>query len=176
MDAVRDPEHRALLDGARVCGLEEFKRAVLDEARRVPAASHPPAKHVMVFVNADPADRQLAEVVGHTLMENEVECYWPLASGNPECIRRDLEENLGSCDGVLLIYGTSGADWIRSQLRQGRKIISQRERPLSALAIYEGPPEKKEDLAVAIPDLLTLDCRNGVAAEALKPFIDSLRR
>jgi nucleotide-binding universal stress UspA family protein len=175
LDAVKDPDHRALLESAQASGFEEFKRAVLDEAVRVPETVRTASANVMVFVNAESADRQLAEAVGKALMEHDVECYWPLASGSPEAVRRDLEENLGSCDGVLLIYGASGADWIRNQLRQGRKIISQRTRPLAALAVYEGPPTAKEDLSVAIPNLIRLDCRNGFAADAIKPFIQSLR-
>jgi hypothetical protein len=176
IEGVTDATHRALLERARACSLEEFKRAVLDEALRAPKSPRPEPVNVMVFVNADAPDRDLATVVGRALAEEQVECYWPLTSGAPEAVRRDLEENLGNCDGVLLIYGTSGADWIRSQLRQGRKIISQRERPLKALAVYEGPPETKEDLAVAIPNLLTLDCRQGFDTGALKQFVDSLRQ
>jgi len=174
---VRDPDHRALLEGAQASGFEEFKRAVLDEAFREPEVrrSTSASANVMVFVNADPADRQLAETVGKALMAHDVECYLPLASGSPEAIRRDLEENLGSCDGVLLIYGASDAGWIRNQLRQGRKIISQRARPLAALAVYEGPPVPKDDLSVAIPNLIQINCRNGFATSELKPFVDSLR-
>src|ERR1041385_1104851 len=72
LDTVHDVEHRALLDAARATGLEEFKRAVLDEARRVPTPPRPAAKNAMVFVNADSADRQLAECVGQTLANNQI--------------------------------------------------------------------------------------------------------
>jgi hypothetical protein len=57
-----------------------------------------------------------------------------------------------------LIYGASEHSWIRDQLRQGRKILSQRE-ALTALAIYLGAPAQKKELAVAMPGLLTLDSR-----------------
>jgi hypothetical protein len=175
-ETVRDPEHRAMLESARACGLEEFKRAVMEQVLRPPQAPRPSPLNVMVFVNADSRDRELAENVGKALMQHEVECYWPLATGSPEAVRRDLEENLGNCDGVLLIYGASGAEWVRSQLRQGRKIISQRDRPLGALAVYEGPPSTKEDLSVAIPNLLMVDCRHGVDTTALEKFVATLRR
>ena len=176
VDAVRDADHRQLLDIARACGLEEFKRAVLEEAQRQPEAAKKAHLSVMVFVNAESRDRELAQAVSNALMKEQVECYWPLASGSPEAIRLDLEENLGNCDGVLLIYGASGAEWVRSQLRQGRKIISTRERPLNALAVYEGPPSAKEDLSVAIPNLLVLDCRDGFDTEALSRFVAKLRQ
>jgi nucleotide-binding universal stress UspA family protein len=176
LESVRDPEHRALLESARACGMEEFKRAVSDEALRAPEPPRASPLSVMVFVNAESHDRELAQKVGSALMQHQVECYFPLAGGSPEAIRRDLEENLGNCDGVLLIYGASGAEWVRSQLRQGRKIISQRDRPLNALAVYEGPPFTKEDLGVAIPNLVLLDCRDGFDTTKLGQFVASLRK
>lgn len=176
LEMVRDADHRALLESARACGLEEFKRAVSEEClRAAPEGSRASPLSVMVFVNADSRDRELAQAVGKALMQHQVECYFPLASGSPEAIRHDLEENLGNCDGVLLIYGASGADWVRSQLRQGRKVICQRDRPLNALGIYEGPPFAKEDLGVAIPNLVLLDCREGFDTAKLDQFVASLR-
>jgi len=176
LETVRDTDHRALLESARACGIEEFKRAVLDEARRVREMAKPAPANVMVFVNADAADLALAQSVAKALSARNVECYWPLANGSPEEVRRDVEENLSNCDGVLLIYGSTSANWVRSQLRQGRKVISQRDRPLSALAIYEGPPATKEDLALAIPNLLMVDCRAGSDATALGQFVASLHK
>jgi TIR domain len=176
LDTVRDPDHRAVLETARACGMEEFKRAVLEEARRVPEVARPKRSSVMVFVNADSQDLPLAQNVANMLSQHNVECYWPLANGTPEDVRRDLEENLSNCDGLLLIYGTSSAQWVRTQLRQGRKIMSQRERPLAALAVFEGPPVTKEDLAVAIPDLLTVNCRNGWDESALGRFVATLQK
>jgi hypothetical protein len=176
LETVRDADHRALLEAARACGIEEFKRAVVDEARRPPEVARTAPANVMVFVNADAADLALAQSVAKTLSERNVECYWPLAHGSPEEIRRDVEENLSNCDGVLLIYGSSSANWVRSQLRQGRKVISQRDRPLSALAVYEGPPAAKEDLAVAIPNLLMVNCRDGSDPTALGQFVATLHK
>jgi hypothetical protein len=74
----------------------------------------------------------------------------------------------------VLIYGASEPAWVRDQLRQGRKILSQRERALAALAIYLSPPDEKQELAVALPELITLDGRAGVNAEALHPFVQRL--
>ena len=176
LETVRDADHRALLETARACGMEEFKRAVLDETRRAPEKARTPPANVMVFVNADSADLALAQSVAKVLSDRNVECYWPLANGTPEEVRRDVEENLSNCDGVLLIYGSSSANWVRSQLRQGRKVISQRDRPLAALAVYEGPPATKEDLAVAIPNLLTVNCRDGSDPTALGQFVATLHK
>jgi hypothetical protein len=89
-------------------------------------------------------------------------------------VRQDLEESLKICDGLVLIYGASEPSWIRDQLRQGRKILSQRAEALAALAIYLGPPPQKRELAVAMPGLITLDGRAGMDPGTLRQFVEKL--
>ena len=140
---VQDEGHRALLEGARACGFEEFKRAVVEAARRKPQAPTPRPPNVAVFVNADGSDLDMARQLAELLAQQGVECYWPITEGSPEKVRLDLEANLKACDGLVLIYGASEPSWVRDQLRQGRKILSQRDRPLAAMAICLGPPPQK---------------------------------
>jgi hypothetical protein len=175
--SVADPDHRSMLELARACAIEDFKRAVVDEARRKPPPLSRASANVMVFVNADRRDRDLAQQIGGELMKRGVECFYPLESGTPEEIRRDLEETLRDCDGVLLIYGSAGTDWIRYQLRQSSKARARRDpdRPLKALAVFEGPPPDKGTIGADIPSLITLDCRNGVDLSLLNKFADSLQ-
>jgi hypothetical protein len=177
ISTVKDADHLALLETARACGIEEFKSAVADEARRTPPMPRRKPTKVMVFVNADMADRELARTVGKALQNlTEVEVYYPLTSGTPEEVRTDFEDTLRSCDGVLLIYGKTSARWIRYQLQQSRKVIAQRDRPLNALAVFQGPPpDDKGDLGVEISNLVTLDCRRGIDPSALKKFVDTLQ-
>jgi hypothetical protein len=172
--AITDETHRTLAEGARACGFEEFKRAVVEAARRKPDLPRTRPPNVTVFVNADREDLDMARQLSELLAKQGVECYWPLLEGSPEKVRQDLEENLKECDGLVLIYGASEPSWVRDQLRQGRKILSQRQRALTALAIYLGPPEQKSELAVALPQLITLDGRAGVNAEALRLFVHRL--
>jgi hypothetical protein len=177
VSGVKDPSHQALLEKARACGIEEFKRAASEEAHREPPLPRRVTSKVMVFVNADAADRDLARRVGRTLQDlNEIEVYYPLTSGTPEEVRTDLEDTLRTCDGVLLIYGATNARWIRYQLQQSRKVIAQRDHPLNALAVCHGPPpEDKGDLGVEIRNLVTLDCRKGIDPKVLQCFVDTLQ-
>ncbi|MGH6891704.1 MAG: hypothetical protein ACREEP_05555 [Dongiaceae bacterium] len=172
--AIPDQSHRALVEGARACGFEEFKRTAVEAAHRKPAASKTRTPQVSVFVNADREDLDVARQLSTLLAKQGVECYWPLLEGSPEKVRQDLQENLKECDGLVLIYGASEPSWVRDQLRQGRKVLSQRERAIAALAIYLGPPEQKKELAVALPELITLDGRAGVNADTLRPFVQRL--
>jgi len=175
LSAIDDETHHALVEGARAEGFEDFTAAVVAAARSKPPAEKIRSPRVSVFVNADRDDLDVARQLGEVLAARGVECYWPLLEGSPERVRRDLEDNLNECDGLVLIYGASEPAWIRDQLRQGRKILSQRERALAALAIYLGPPpEQKKELAVALPGLLVLDGRAGVNPTALLPFVQRL--
>lgn len=172
--AIEDEVHRVLLEGARACGFEEFKRAVVDLSRRKAQTPRSQAANVAVFVNADRTDLAIARQLSELLAQQGVESYWPITEGSPEKVREDLEANLKACDGLVLIYGASEPSWVRDQLRQGRKILCQRDRPLAALAIYLAPPPEKMDLAVALPGLITLDGRAGVTPPMLRQFVERL--
>jgi len=172
--SVVDDAHRALLEGARACGFEEFKRAVVEAARCKPQNPKTRPANVAVFVNADRDDLDMARQLSELLAQEGVECYWPILEGSPEKVRQDLEDNLKACDGLILIYGATEPSWVRDQLRQGRKILSQRERALTAMAIYMGPPQQKKELAIALPQLITLDGRAGVTSQMLHQFVEKL--
>ena len=116
----------------------------------------------------------MAQELSERLAREGVESYWPILEGSPEQVRQDLEDNLKACDGLVLIYGATEPSWVRDQLRQGRKILSQRERALAALAIYLGPPEQKKELAVALPHLITLDGRAGLTQQTVRQFVARL--
>jgi hypothetical protein len=177
ISTVEDADHRALLEKAMACGIEEFKRAVADEARRPPPTLPPKYPKVMVFVDNEAADRELARSVGKALYDlTGAFVFYPLPSGTPEQVRTDLEEKLRDCNGLLLIYGKTSADWIQRQLLLSWKAIAQRDRPLNALAVYQGPPpDDKGDVGVEFPDLMTLDCRRGIDLTTLKKFVDTLQ-
>ena len=171
---IEDESHRTLLEAARAGGFEEFKRAVVEATRRKVQPPKPRAANVAVFVNADRGDLEIARRLSELLAQQGVECYWPIAEGTPEKVRQDLEENLKACDGLVLIYGSTEPSWVRDQLRQGRKILGQRDRPLAGLAICLGPPPEKLELAVALPEMITLDGRAGVTPAMLRPFVERL--
>lgn len=172
---VQDPHHRELLDGARACRFEDLKRDVLEEVRREAVA--PPAlpSNVLTYVDAEAGDLSIAENVGSFLAEQGIDCVWPVRTGTPEQVRRDLEQHLASCDGIILVYGKAEPFWVRDQLLQIRKIVSQRERPPAALALYVAPPAEKGELGFRIPKLMTLDCRGGTNPDVLRSFLQQVR-
>ncbi len=99
----------------------------------------------------------------------------PVQIGKSAEIREDLEQNLLECDGVIVVYGETPVTWVREQLRQCRKILSMRERPLKALAVYVGPPEQKVPLDLRLRNMHIIDCRKGYKDDELISFIESLK-
>jgi hypothetical protein len=171
---IEDEAHRALLEGARAGGFEEFKRAVVEATRRKAQTPRPRTANTEVFVNADRSDIEIAKNLSELLKQQGVVSYWPAAEISPEKVRQDLEMKLTACDGLVLIYGATEPSWVIHQLLQSRKIRGQRDRPLAGLAVYYGPPPEKIELPVAHPDLIPLDGRNGITPQMLRPFVERL--
>jgi len=98
----------------------------------------------------------------------------PLRHGKPEEIMFDLEANLLDCDGLIVVYGQIPGQWVREQLRLWRRVLHRRERPLRALAIFEGPPDTKSPLGMSLPKMQFINCRQGLTREKIQGFIDAL--
>jgi TIR domain len=171
---VSSAGHRMLLESAIACPIEEFKRTVAEEVRREPPPPLQRRSNVMVFVDSESRDQTLSRDLGRMLASHGVACYWPLDSGSPEEVRKDLEANLRDCDGVVIVYGASEPSWVREKVRFGTKVFRQRpNRP--TLAICQGPPPDKGELGLLDPDMLLLDCSGGLAVDALRPFVERLQ-
>jgi hypothetical protein len=176
VETVEDADQRALLLGqtVRACGIEEFKQAVSDEAQRKPPAPKPARRDLLLFLDCEDADRQLAERIGDYLLAHGIGYAEALRQGSPEEIRSDLERSLEECDGLMLVYGAASASWVRSRLRQCRKIVSQRSEAPVALAVVEGPPAEKPDVGIAIPGWSWINCRAGKLEECLGGMVGAV--
>lgn len=173
---VAEEDHRRLLETATVMavGSEEFKHEVLERALAKPPATPTAPEESLVFVNVEAGDFPLAEALGEALEKHGLAFALPLPGGKPAEFRADLEQNLMFCDALVIVHGGIHAKWVRDQLLLLRKVAWKRDRPLRAVAVYEGPPEEKEPLRFAQPNLLVLNCRTGHDDKALEPFFKAL--
>lgn len=177
--SVPDIGHRALLTSANVMAIdfEEFKREaarrVRQEIDRRTACDRTLQKgdRGFVFINVDREDLPVAGELCRLLEATGCSFAMPIHDGRPEEIRRDLEANLLDCDGLIVVYGGTTGQWVREQLRQWRKMLYRRERPLRALAVYEGPPPEKQELGMRLPHMSVIDCRGGLEAEKIRAFV-----
>jgi hypothetical protein len=170
--AVFDSTQRTLLalETVKAMPIEEFKRAIRQYLSKEPPA--PPATHEFVFLNASGVDQRLAERIGTILEQLGLVWQLRLNEGNPGEVRRDLEANLRTCDALIVVYGQIGARWVKEQLLYYRRIT--RARSLKALALYEGPPEDKDEVDAALPGMAVLNCRRGIDEVKLRDFLAPL--
>jgi serine/threonine protein kinase len=180
---IRDPEHSALLGNrhVQVVDLELFKRETVtraaQERKRYEQSQLPPAPaadKAFIFINAGRDDLPLTEELCELLERHGYSYALPMHDGRPDEIRQDLEANLLDCDGLIVVYGEIPEQWVREQLRQWRKVLFRREKPLRALAVYEGPPPQKQRLGMRLPQMRVLDCRQGLQVEKVRSFLESL--
>ena len=183
LNSVRDPAHRLFLDGSTVIAsdIELFKGQVVELARKEleernrPEPQFPVADEAFVFVQSDKEDASIADQLCGLLAERGLMYALPIHEGSAEEIREDREANLVDCDALVVVYGEITEGWVREQLRNWRKILFRREKPLRALAVCEGPPADKRPLGMRLPNMHILNCRDGIRQEDLLPFFDALR-
>lgn len=175
--AVKDPDHRCLLQAetVRAVGIEEFKRTVVEKAFYVPPS--PPRKPVgvFVFVNLETHDRDLAETICKLLDQYEIGYSMPSKETSGRRVRKELQDNLANCNGLIVVYGQSTVEWVRAQLMEARKSALNRPgSPLQAIAVYEAPPTPKAPLDMKLPGMKTLEWRGGLNEPALRGFLEEL--
>jgi hypothetical protein len=180
---IRDPDHVALLAGRHVqaVDLELFKRETVARAaqerkrrEQQESQSESATDKAFVFINVGRDDLPLTEGLCDLLETHGFSYALPMHDGRPDEIRQDLEANLLDCDGLIVVYGEIPEQWVREQLRQWRKILFRREKPLRSLAVYEGPPLEKQRLGMRLPQMRVLDCRQGLQEEKVRSFLESL--
>jgi hypothetical protein len=175
MAAVEDDAQRELLEKARAEGIEDFKREIqrrLDDLRN-PALRPDPAD-ACVFVDTDSADRPLAEQLCDILSRYEAGYRLPTEDQDPRKFRKDLRENLLSCDALILIYGATTRSWVEGHLKELQKMLTRRVNPLRGLALVEGPPDPKDRLSIMLPRMKVINCRGGVRETEVRRFLETL--
>jgi hypothetical protein len=174
--SVEDADHRKLIEGesVRAEGIEDFKREIRRRLLEKPEMKQPIS--AFVFVNMETSDRPLAEQVCSVLDRSGVGYSMPMQSEDPAKNRRDLEQNLLDCTGIIIIYGCSTVDWVRQQLLESRKILIRRESPIQAFAVFEGPPEQKCSLDLKFANMQILNSRRGFSETELEKFLDLIRK
>ena len=186
-EEVAEPALREVLNAAEyVHTIQEFREAIV---RRVtplppvvaskPTASPTPADARSVFIQAGVEDADQADQLSDLLAGCNCFAQRPLLTGTPEEIRADLEENLDSCDGVIVLYGKIPPAWLKAQFRELPRHFSRRKkkavpRPIPALAVYEGEPPNKPDPGVNAPGLQWIETGDPQWREKLRDWVTGM--
>jgi hypothetical protein len=170
VSSVESPLQLELLNADTVCAspFEDFKRSIVDSYRQIVESPPPFAptrlfgveSSSMVFINADPIDRESADAIKERLGDH-VGSAVPLSlyAGDvrAEELQADMERNLMESDGLLIVYGAARPAWVTGQLQLYRKFAPRRTRQLRFIAVVEAPPAPKAPISVRLPGMMTID-------------------
>jgi len=129
-----------------------------------------------IYLIYDQRDGDGTMAIEDYLFDQGFEVIVPVFDGDEAQIRRDHEENLSICDGVLLYYGQANELWLRRKLREIQKSAAfGRKTPIVAKAISVAPPETQAKQRLRTREALVIDHRDGFDPTTLEAFISQLQ-
>jgi hypothetical protein len=131
----------------------------------------------MIYLICDQRDLDNTAELEDILFNEGYEVILPIFEGEESQVRLDHQENLKTCDAVLIYYGAGNELWMRSKIRELLKIAGYgRINPLEAKGIVLGHPNEVYKSRVRAHNTIIMDCTDGVSKEMLMPFIDKVNQ
>ncbi len=167
--------------------LEDFRTVIRDRLKEPPAPEPAPmadpagsaiagGAHAQLYLIYDQRDAEVAAPWEDFLFEQKFEIIRPVFEGDEAEIREHHEENLRSCDGALIFYGSGNECWLRRKLRELQKSPGYgRTKPLPATAISLIPPRSPEKERFRTHEAMVIPQWEGFSREPLLPLISSLK-
>jgi hypothetical protein len=164
--------------------LEDFRTVIHSRlkpahapAQQTPASANPSATHPRLYVIYDRRDADAAAALVDYLFEQNIEVMRPIFEGDEAEIRDYHDENLRTCDGVLIFYGSANECWLRRKLREVQKSPGYgRTKPVPVVGISLGPPKTPDKERFRTHEAMVIPHFEGFSPEALQQFISSLNR
>jgi hypothetical protein len=129
-----------------------------------------------LYMIADARDAEAIAPWAERLFEEQLEVILPIFDGDEAEIREYHEENLASCDGVLIFYGAGNELWLRRKLRELQKAAGYgRTKPQPSVGICLVAPRTPEKERLRTHEALVLPQWDGCAIEPLRPFIAQIK-
>lgn len=171
------------LEDLRTVIQDRLKEDRLKEASKPAPAPRPPSRsvvagseHARLYLIYDQRDAAITSPWEDFLFEQELEVIRPVFEGDEAEIREHHEENLRSCDGALIFYGSGNECWLRRKLRELQKSPGYgRSKPIPIVAISLIPPRTSDKERFRSHEALVIPQWDGFSPEPLQPLISSLR-
>jgi hypothetical protein len=167
---------------------EDLRTVIHDKLKRPPAPALAPApsvqspapqvesgSHPSLYVIHDQRDSEAASAWVEHLYDH-FEVLQSVFEGDEAEIREYHDDNLRSCDGVLIFYGSTNELWVRRKLREVQKAPGYgRTKPAPVVGIVMAPPRSPEKERFRTHDAMVLPQFEGLSAASLQQFIVSLK-
>jgi hypothetical protein len=147
--------------------------AVTLETTPVPQAATGPAS---VYLVADERDADLLTPWADGLFEQGLETIRPIFEGDEGEIREYHEENLATCDGVLILYGAGDELWLRRKLRELQKAAGYgRTKPHPSVCVCLVGPRTSAKERFRTHEAQVVPQWDGYTLDPLQPFIAKVK-
>jgi hypothetical protein len=189
---VTDDRQRAMVDrlrlDPRLSGDADFLQTGFEQLRTVvhawltadrrplatPAAV--PGDAPRLYLVADERDVASLAPWSEALFAEGLEVIEPVFDGDEAEIREYHQENLVTCDGVLIFYGSGNELWLRRKLGELRKSPGYgRTKPLPVTGVCLIPPGTPEKARFRTHDAMVIPQWDGCDLGALRSLVDQLR-
>lgn len=163
------------LEDLRTVIQERLKRAKkpVQESSSAAVATEDCARLYLIH---DQRDADLTLPWADFLFDQKLEVIHPVFDGDEAEVREYHEENLRTCDGVLIFYGSANECWLRRKLRELQKSPGYgRTKPMPVVAISLVPPKTSEKERFRTHEAIVIPQLDGFSPDPLRPFISRLK-
>jgi hypothetical protein len=177
--------------------LEDLKTSVQDRLREIrrklekpqPAAApnlangneRAPAKRnpdepLRVYIICDQLDRKSPSLLAlrKYFFSRGYEPILALENEDESDALQEHADNLAICDACVIYYGQGSEKWFSTKLRDFRKIVSRRDPPVLAKAVYIVSPETEGKSELETHEAMVLRGAETFSPDALAPFVNRL--
>lgn len=102
------------------------------------------------------------------------ECILPTVNLDEREALQEHADSLEICDGCVIYYGQGSDRWFSAKLRELRKFLSVRSKPVRAKAVFIAPPDSLAKRDVQTREAIVLRGGDSFTAEPLAPFLRAL--
>lgn len=154
---------------------ERLKRA--EKPQQHTQISAPDSENLRrVYLICDQRDFESTSAWADFLFEQRVEVMRSVFEGDEAEIRDYHEENLRTCDGALIFYGTANECWLRRKLRELQKIAGYgRTKPAPAIGIALIAPRTAEKERFRTHEAAVIPQFEGFSPEPFRQFVSRLQ-
>ncbi len=156
--------------------IEDLKAALKDKIKQLEnpvEKKEPTDDEKKVYLICDAQDRELTLPLRKYLISQNFEVTIPLFEGDPSAIREDHEENLRSCDALIIFYGKGDEAWKRSKVNELKKMNAyKRDKPLLGNYTYLAEPgtmDKRELVELDMPNVI--NGLEGFSPDIMRDFM-----
>jgi protein kinase-like protein/uncharacterized protein DUF4062 len=132
--------------------------------------------HARIYLIYDQRDAHMTPPWEDFLFGQKLEVIRPVFEGDEAEIWEYHQENLRSCDGALILFGSGNECWLRRKLRELQKSRGYgRTKPMPAVAISLVPPKTPDKERFRTHEALVISQWDGFSPEPLQPLISRLK-